>query len=442
MSKNNENKLIPRLRFPEFQHSGEWEVKKLGEVYEFKPTNSFSRDCLNYENGLVKNIHYGDIHTKFDTLFDVSKEKVPFINPYLPIEKFKEESYCKEGDIIFADASEDLNDVGKSIEIINLNNEKLVSGLHTLLARQKENPLIIGFGGYLFKSEWVRKQIQKEAQGAKVFGISATRISNIKIKFPKNKSEQQKIASCLSSLDEVIAGERQKLALLQQHKKGLLQQLFPQEGQTVPTLRFKEFEDSGEWEVKLLNEISPAVFDGTHQTPTYTENGIPFFSVENIISGSKNKYISREDYLLATSKNKPEKGDIIITRIGNIGTSKVIDWDYEFSIYVTLAIIKKSPVFDSYYLHSYFQTSRYQKEILSKSLLNAVPCKINMEELRKTKILLPPDKNKSEQQKIASCLSALDDLIHAQTQKIEALQLHKKGLLQGLFPNVHDGDNG
>ncbi|NIK73801.1 type I restriction enzyme S subunit [Thermonema lapsum] len=222
-----EGETVPRLRFPEFQNAGEWEVKRLGEVYEFKPTNSFSRDCLNYENGLVKNIHYGDIHTKFDTLFDISKEKVPFINPYLPIEKIKEESYCKEGDIIFADASEDLNDVGKSIEIINLNNEKVVSGLHTLLARQKENLLVIGFGGYLFKSEWVRKQIQKEAQGAKVFGISATRISNVKIKFPKNKSEQQKIAACLSSLDDLIAAQTEKIELLEQHKKGLLQGLFP-----------------------------------------------------------------------------------------------------------------------------------------------------------------------------------------------------------------------
>ncbi len=206
------------------------------------------------------------------------------------------------------------------------------------------------------------------------------------------------------------------------------------ENKLVPKLRFPEFKNNGEWQESLLNEVSPAIFDGTHQTPTYTDNGIPFFSVENIISGNKNKFISREDYLLATSKNKPEKGDIIITRIGNIGTSKVIDWVYEFSIYVTLAIVKQSPIFDSHYLHSYFQSSRYQKEIQSKSLLNAVPCKINMDELRRTKILLPPDKEKKEQQKIASCLSALDKVITAESQKLDILQVHKKGLLQNLLP--------
>lgn len=206
----------------------------------------------------------------------------------------------------------------------------------------------------------------------------------------------------------------------------------------VPKLRFSEFKNNGEWKESLLNEVSPTIFDGTHQTPTYKENGIPFFSVENIISRNKNKFISREDYLLATSKNKPEKGDIIITRIGNIGTSKVIDWDYEFSVYVTLAIVKKSSIFDSHYLHSYFQSSRFQKEILSKSLLNAVPCKINMDELRRTKILLPPDKEKKEQQKIAACLSSLDEVIIAESQKLEVLKDHKKGLLQNLFPQEGD----
>ncbi|QQS31483.1 MAG: restriction endonuclease subunit S [Sphingobacteriales bacterium] len=222
-----EGETVPKFRFKEFEDSGEWVEKKLGEVYEFKVTNSFSRDCLQYENGEVKNIHYGDIHTKFNTLFDISKENVPFINSDIPIEKIKEECYCREGDVIFADASEDLNDVGKSIEVIKLDNKRLVSGLHTLLARQRDYILTIGFGGYLFKSDWIRKQIQREAQGAKVLGISASRISNINIKFPKSNYEQQKIASTLSSIDDLINAQNQKLEALQLHKKGLLQGMFP-----------------------------------------------------------------------------------------------------------------------------------------------------------------------------------------------------------------------
>lgn len=203
----------------------------------------------------------------------------------------------------------------------------------------------------------------------------------------------------------------------------------------VPERRFPEFVNDGEWKEKTLKGISPAIFDGTHQTPTYTEAGIPFFSVENIVSGNKNKFISKEDYLVATSKNKPEKDDILLTRIGKIGFSTIVDWDYEFSIYVTLAVIKKSDKFNSYFLHSFFQSAYYQKEILKKSLLNAVPCKINMDELRKTKILLP---SPNEQQKIADCLSSIDNLIAAQSKKVEALKEHKKGLMQQLFPT--DGE--
>lgn len=203
------------------------------------------------------------------------------------------------------------------------------------------------------------------------------------------------------------------------------------EKKLVPELRFPEFKDEEGWEIKVLSNITDAIFDGTHQTPTYTENGIPFFSVENIVSGNKNKFISREDYETATSKNKPGKGDILITRIGKIGYSAIVDWDYEFSIYVTLACIKKSKHFVSYYVHSYFQSDVYQKEILSKSLLNAVPCKINMNELRETKVLLPKFK---EQQKIASCFSSLDEVTAAHSKKLELLKEHKKGLMQSLFP--------
>jgi type I restriction enzyme, S subunit len=222
-----EGETVPKLRFPKFCDAPEWEEKPLGKVYSFKVTNSFSRDKLNYEQGLVKNIHYGDIHTKFSTLFDIKKEIVPFINSSEAIGRIKSDRYCIEGDMVFADASEDLNDVGKSIEIVNLNNEKLLSGLHTLLARQKKSKLIIGFGGYLFKSDGIRVGIKKEAQGAKVLGVSAGRLSNINIYFPTDKKEQQKIVDCLSSIDELITAQAQKLDTLKTHKKGLMQLLFP-----------------------------------------------------------------------------------------------------------------------------------------------------------------------------------------------------------------------
>ena len=190
-----------------FTHA--WEQRKLGECVKFKITNSFSRENLNYENGKVRNIHYGDIHTKFQALFDIAKEKVPFINSAMNIDKISEDFYCKEGDLVFADASEDLKDVGKSIEIINLNNEKVLSGLHTLLARPSEKKFSKGFNGYLFQSSNVRLQIQKQAQGSKVLSINTGRLSSVVLSFPALE-EQTAIGDFFRQLDAAIASHQRK----------------------------------------------------------------------------------------------------------------------------------------------------------------------------------------------------------------------------------------
>ena len=199
----------------------------------------------------------------------------------------------------------------------------------------------------------------------------------------------------------------------------------------VPRLRFPEFRDEAGWAKRQLSEITTAIFDGTHQTPTYTDKGVPFYSVENLVSGNANKFISSADYEIATKRNKPEKGDVLITRIGKIGYSQVVTWSHDFSIYVTLAVIKKDGRFNSQFLHQSIQSATYQKEIFSKSLLSAVPCKINMDSLRATHVLLA---SPAEQQKIAECLSSVDELIAAQARKLAALKTHKKGLMRQLFP--------
>ncbi|WRA30518.1 restriction endonuclease subunit S [Helicobacter pylori] len=179
-----------------------------------------------------------------------------------------------------------------------------------------------------------------------------------------------------------------------------------------------------EWEVVRLLDITH-IFDGTHQTPQYTHHGVVFFSVENIANNKPNKFISQQDYLIATSKNKPEYNDILLTRIGAIGISKVVSWTYPFSIYVTLAVIKQSKYFNSYYLHYFIQSSFFQKELKDNSLLQAIPCKINMDKLKKCKVILPP---LNEQNAIANILSGLDRYLYA----LDALILKKEGVKKAL----------
>jgi type I restriction enzyme, S subunit len=222
-----EGEVYPRLRFPEFCNDQTWQIESLDALYDFKPTNSYSREQLSYEVGEVKNIHYGDIHTKFSAIFDIRKECVPYVEPSQLTKSIKPEALCKEGDIVFADASEDLADVGKSIEIVNLNGEKLLAGSHTILARQKSDDFVLGFGGHLFQSRAVRAEIERVAQGTKVMGISPTRLAKLKVTFPRTKSEQRKIADCLTALDDLIAAQAHHVDALRIHKTGLMQQLFP-----------------------------------------------------------------------------------------------------------------------------------------------------------------------------------------------------------------------
>lgn len=202
----------------------DWEEKKLGEVYTFISTNSFSRDNLNYEIGEIKNLHYGDIHTKFKSHFNVIKELVPYVNSEFA-SKIKTINFCCAGDLVIADASEDYADVGKTIEVINVNSEKIVSGLHTIHARPGKNMLSIGFGGHVMKSQYIRRQIMTIAQGTKVLSISANRLSEIEIQLP-SLPEQEKIANFLSSIDTKIENLVLEIEGFEKWKKGLLGRMF------------------------------------------------------------------------------------------------------------------------------------------------------------------------------------------------------------------------
>ena len=217
----------PRLRFPEFQDDPPWSAPLLADLYGFKRTNTLSRDKLNYVTGTIRNIHYGDIHTKFKPLFRVCDEHVPYVNPDSPVYGIDDDAFCEEGDVVLADASEDLDDVGKAMEVVSLDGERVVAGTHTILATRRGSVPVVGFGGQLFQSAAVRTGVRKEAQGAKVYGISAKRISAVPIPVPPTEAEQQKIADCLGLLDDLIAAEGRRIDSLRQHKRGLMQQVFP-----------------------------------------------------------------------------------------------------------------------------------------------------------------------------------------------------------------------
>jgi len=203
----------------------EWEEKTLGDIYTYHNTNSLSRDKLNYEGGDVLNIHYGDIHTKFAAIFKAENERVPYINDDVDLSRVTQEQYCQPCDLVIADASEDLNDIGKTIEITSTGGKRIVAGLHTYLARPKKGSMAPGYGAYLMRSEQVREEIERLAHGTKVMSISRTHLNSIMVSLPALE-EQARIAGFLMALDAKVAGVAQAVAAAQQWKKGLLQQMF------------------------------------------------------------------------------------------------------------------------------------------------------------------------------------------------------------------------
>jgi len=437
MTPKTKRALVPELRFPEFRDAGEWINDPMAELYTFKRTNSLSRDKLNYKNGSVKNIHYGDIHTKFFTHFDIQKEIVPYINPSESLNNVTPDSYCMEGDIIFADASEDTDDIGKCIEVIMLNKERLLSGLHTILARQKEKLMITGFGGHLFRSDRIRKQIQNESQGTKVLGLSVRRLASIEICYPKNKAEQQKIADCLSSLDDLTALEARKIDVLKAYKKGLMQQLFPAEGETLPKLRFPEFLDAGEW---IPYDLGDVVHFSSGGTPSkgiadYWGGTIPWISASSMYEIYINKSeLNVTPMAIGNGTRIAKKGSLLVLVRGSMLFNRIpmgiasIDVAFNQDVKALEISDRLSNLF------LLFQLISFESRItISETGIGAG--KIETDDLKNLAVFVPAIE---EQQKIADCLSSLDDLIALQAQKLDALKAHKKGLMQQLFPSIDE----
>ena len=415
------------MRFPEFE--GEWEVKKLGEVMDFKVTNSFSRENLNYEYGTVKNIHYGDIHTKFQTLFDINYESVPFINEEIDISRISEENYCKNGDVIFADASEDLNDVGKSIQIININEERLLSGLHTLLARPKKDIFHLGFSGYLFKSNSVRTQIQKESQGSKVLSINVGRISKVELSFP-SVEEQSKISSFLALLDERIQTQSKILI----HLKSLIESL----NDSLSKQKIRINSNFENWKKVRLGDLGYTFNGLSGKTKEDFGNGKRYIQYKQIFDSSK-IVIENCGYVNVSeneNQNSVKYGDIFFTISSEtpdeIGMSSVLLEDVKnvylnsFCFGFRLNSFKELlPEFARFLFRSKVVRNEIKKLAQGSTRYN-----MSKTELLKLEILLPSIK---EQKEISAFLSSLYQKSQTEKAILEQLEMQKKYLLQQMF---------
>ena len=214
-------KKVPEIRFEGF--TNDWEQRKLGEVLVSLQNNTLSRADLSNETGIAKNVHYGDVLIKFGEVLDVSEEKLPMISDKSVLTKYKA-SFLQNGDVIVADTAED-STVGKCSEIAGLNDEVVLSGLHTIPYRPIEK-FASGYLGYYLNSSAYHKQLIPLMQGIKVTSISKSAMQNTEIVYPKSVEEKGKIGNYFQSLDHLITLHQHKCDELQNLKKYMLQNMF------------------------------------------------------------------------------------------------------------------------------------------------------------------------------------------------------------------------
>ena len=240
-NRNNTNN-VPPLRFPEF--SGEWTKYKVSKLLDFYSTNSLSWEQLEYDTNAIQNLHYGLIHVGLPTMVDLNQNKLPNIKEGSTLKNYE---LCKEGDVAFADASEDTNEVAKTVEFFNLDGKEVVCGLHTIHGRDNNGLTIVGFKGYAFASTAFHNQVRRIAQGTKIYSISTKNFSECYIGVP-GKAEQIKVATLLRLIDARIATQNKIIEDLEQLKSALTDQLYS--GQ----LRFHEFAD--DWGVSTFGHLT------------------------------------------------------------------------------------------------------------------------------------------------------------------------------------------
>ena len=399
----------PKVRFPEFKNSETWKKKKLidtiKKIIDFKgrtpkklgmnwsTTGYLALSALNVKNGYIdysKDKYYGndDLYNKWMNGNDLYK-----------------------GQVIFTTEAP----MGNIVQIPD--NNKYILSQRVIAFCVKNDAITDSFLALSLKSPFVFSQLISLSSGGTAQGISQKSLSSVTIYLPSNLIEQQKISDCLSSLDELIEAHEQKLDVLRQHKKGLMQRLFPAEGETTSRWRFPEFRNDAKWKENIISDIC-SVSTGKSNTQDKVNDGPYPFYVRSATIERSTKYLYDEE--------------AVITVGDGVGTGKIyhyINGKYDlhqrcYRLFNFKNILGKF-LFYFFSIHFY---KRFSK-MTAKNSVDSI--RLNM--ITEMPIFVP---SLPEQQKIADCLTSLDERIEAQGEKIATLKEHKKGLMQQLFPSL------
>ena len=391
MLKDPKTFLVPKLRFPEFRNEPPWVTRKLGEL--FRQREETGRDDLRLLSLTDKEgiIPQEESNRKNNASVDRSK--------YLRVAR---------GDIVY-------NTMrmweGRSA-LATL--EGIVSPAYTVCEPCEETNSL--FFAHYFKTSQLVAQFARYSQGLVKDTLNLKFEAFARILAPTpSPAEQQKIAECLSTLDELIEAESRKLDALKDHKKGLMQQLFPREGETRPRLRFPEFQDAPEWESKTVDDLVDTI---TPPKKLLTSDYRP--------AGQFPVIDQSQDYICGWTDDEEAviDDDLPVVVFGDHTCAlKFVDRPFAQGADGIKILKAKADVRDDFLFYS-LQANPVQQESYKR----------HFSTLRE-RVVAFPDKDSGEQRRIAACVSSLDDLIAAQSERLEALRAHKRGLMQQLFPN-------
>ena len=409
MSAKGRRPLVPRLRFPEFREAGEWEVQKIHQNLSESRVKGSKGDVAKkltvklWGNGVFEKQEAlkGSANTQYyrRKAGQFIYSKLDFLNQAFGIVPDRLDNYESTVDLPCFDVSDELN--------------------------------VCFFLEYVQRKDFYKKYGEIADGGRKAKRIQVETFLDFPIFLPRMR-EQQKIAACLTALDDLISAATGRFDALKQHKQGLMQQLFPAQGETVPRLRFAEFRDAGEWVEKTVEKLCQ-VNSKVDKLP----NEFVYVDLESVANGVLlKKNIIKKESAPSRAQRLLQDKDVIYQMVrpyqkNNYYFIRNDSYNYVASTgYAQLRAIDSSK-----FLFQLIHIDRFVSSVLEKCIGSNYPA-INPSALKQIEVQVPS--KKEEQQKIAACLTALDDLISAQTQKIAKLKTHKRGLMQQLFPAIDE----
>ena len=420
--------LVPRLRFPEFRDALEWELKPL-------------RDVTDHLTEKVRDRQLIPVSISAGTGFVSQSEK---FGRDISGAQYRNYIHLRQGDFSYNKGNSKRYPQGCVYELKEFEEAAVPSAFVSFRFRRD-------FVNEFFKPQFeqnshgreLRKFITSGARSDGLLNVSPAEFFSVQLPVPHDRAEQQKIAECLTSLDELIAAEGRKLEALCTYKKGLMQNLFPREGETSPRLRFPEFQDAGEWCASTVGEqavlVSGFPFDGGEILED--SKGVPLMRGINITEGMIRHNQDIDRYFLGPT-DKLEKyvlreNDLVIGMDGSkVGKNSALisKRDVGALLVQRVARLRTEDPTTNVFMSQIINSPRFHSYVDRINTSSGIP-HISAKQIDDFQVNLP---QVDEQERIAGCLTSLDALVTAQGKKLETLKIHKQGLMQGLFPSTED----